>query len=204
LLALVRGTDDPAFRWFNAHLPEAIASLLGAILLFVLPTDWKRGEFSLTWRDAANIDWGTILLFGGGLALGELMFSTGLARWVGEGIAGQRQANTVLGLTMLFAALGTIMSETTSNTASAAMVVPVAIAVSQAAGVPPIQPVLAACLGSSLGFMLPVSTPPNAIVYGSGLVPVRQMIRHGLVLDLVGWAAVVAVVMWIVPRVVSP
>ena len=71
------------------------------------------------------------------------------------------------------------MSETTSNTASAAMVVPVGPAVSQAAGVPAIQPALAACLGASLGFMLPVSTPPNAIVYGSGLVPVRKMIRHG-------------------------
>ncbi len=102
------------------------------------------------------------------------MFSTGLATWMGEGIARELQADTVLGLTMLFAALGTIMSETTSNTASAAMVVPVAIAVSQAAGVPSIQPALAACLGASLGFMLPVSTPPNAIVYGSGLVPVRK------------------------------
>ena len=84
------------------------------------------------------------------MALGELMFSTGLAKWMGEGIARELQADTVLGLTMLFAALGTIMSETTSNTASAAMVVPVAIAVSQAAGVPPIQPALAACLGASL------------------------------------------------------
>jgi sodium-dependent dicarboxylate transporter 2/3/5 len=201
IIALARGADDPLFRWFNARVPEAMASLLGAILLFVLPTDLRRGEFTLSWRDAAKIDWGTILLFGGGLALGELMFSTGLAKWMGESIA-HGQADTVLGLTMLFAALGTIMSETTSNTASAAMVVPVAIAVSQAAGVPPIQPALAACLGASLGFMLPVSTPPNAIVYGSGLVPVRKMIRHGLMLDVVGWAAVVAVVMVVVPRVI--
>lgn len=204
VIALLRGSEDPAFRWFNQRLPEAMVALLGAILLFVLPTNLRRGEFTLSWREAVNIDWGTILLFGGGLALGELMFSTGLAKWIGEGVAQAMQADTVLGLTMLFAALGTIMSETTSNTASAAMVVPAAIAVAQAAGVPPMQPALAACLGSSLGFMLPVSTPPNAIVYGSGLVPVRKMIRHGLVLDVVGWAAVVAVVMWIVPRVVPP
>ena len=201
IVALTRGANDPLFRWLNEHMPEAIVSLFGAILLFLLPTDLRRGQFTLSWRDAANIDWGTILLFGGGLALGELMFSTGLAKWLGEGIAQGLHADTTLGLTMLFAALGTIMSETTSNTASAAMVVPVAIAVSQAADVPPIQPALAACLGSSLGFMLPVSTPPNAIVYGSGLVPVRKMIRHGLVLDVVGWAAVVVVVMWIVPLV---
>jgi sodium-dependent dicarboxylate transporter 2/3/5 len=199
IVALARGANDPCVRSLNERMPEAIISLFGAILLFLLPTNLRRGEFTLSWRDAANIDWGTILLFGGGLALGELMFSTGLAKWLGESIAHGLHADTTFGLTMLFAALGTIMSETTSNTASAAMVIPVAIAVSQAAGVPPIQPALAACLGSSLGFMLPVSTPPNAIVYGSGLVPVRKMIRHGLVLDVVGWGAVVAVVMWIVP-----
>ena len=201
IIAIARGTNDPVFRWFNEHLPEALAALLGGILLFVLPTDLRRGEFTLSWRDAANVDWGTILLFGGGLALGDLMFSTGVAKWMGEGIAHSLHANTVLGLTMLFAAVATIVSETTSNVASAAMVVPVAIAVSQAAGVPPIQPALAACLGSSLGFMLPVSTPPNAIVYASGLVPVRKMIRHGLMLDIVGWAGVVITAMWIVPRV---
>jgi len=202
IIALARGTNDPAFRWFNEHLPEAMAALLGGILLFLLPTDVRRGEFTLTWRDAANVDWGTILLFGGGLALGELMFSTGVAKWMGEGIAHSLRVDTVLGLTMLFAAVATVVSETTSNVASAAMVVPVAIAVSQAAGVPPLQPALAACLGASLGFMLPVSTPPNAIVYGSGLVPVRKMIRHGLMLDVVGWVAVVLTVMWIVPRAI--
>lgn len=203
IIALTRGTNDPLFRWFNQHLPEAMAALLGGILLFVLPVNLRSGDFTLSWRDAANVDWGTILLFGGGLAMGDLMFSTGVAKWMGEGIAHSLHANTVLGLTMLFAAVATIVSETTSNVASAAMVVPVAIAVSQAAGVPPLQPALAACLGASLGFMLPVSTPPNAIVYGSGLVPVRQMIRHGLMLDLVGWAAVVITVMWIVPRVMA-
>ncbi|HKQ37271.1 MAG TPA: SLC13 family permease [Verrucomicrobiae bacterium] len=201
IIALWRGANDPLFRWFNQHLPEAMAALLGGILLFLIPTNLRRGEFTLSWRDTANVDWGTILLFGGGLAMGDLMFSTGVAKWMGEGIAHSLHANTVLGLTMLFAAIATVVSETTSNVASAAMVVPVAIAVAQAAGVPPLQPALAACLASSLGFMLPVSTPPNAIVYGSGLVPVRQMIRHGLMLDVVGWAAVVMTVMWIVPRV---
>jgi Sodium:sulfate symporter transmembrane region len=101
VIALTHGADDPVFRWFNARLPEAMASLFGAILLFVLPTDWRRGQSTLSWRNAANIDWGTILLFGGGLALGELMFSTGLAKWMGAGIARELQADTVLGLMML-------------------------------------------------------------------------------------------------------
>ena len=81
------------------------------------------------------------------------------------------------------------------------MVVPVAIAVAQAAGVNPLQPALAACLGASMGFMLPVSTPPNAIVYGSGCVPLIKMVKYGLLLDLAGFVLIVLVVTWLVPWV---
>ena len=80
-----------------------------------------------------------------------------------------------------------VISEATSNTASANMVIPVVIAIAQAAGVSPLPPALGACLGASFGFMLPVSTPPNAIVYGSGLVPLPKMIRAGVLLDLGGF-----------------
>jgi sodium-dependent dicarboxylate transporter 2/3/5 len=94
-----------------------------------------------------------------------------------------------------------LLTETTSNTATANMIIPVAIAVSQAAGVSPLQPALAACLATSLAFVLPVSTPPNAVVYGSGCVPLTKMIRHGVVLDLVSIVGVVATVYWLVPLV---
>ena len=113
------------------------------------------------------------------------------------------QARTTLGLVMLFGAVAIVLSETTSNTASATMVVPVAIAVAQAAGVDPLPPALAACLAASMGFMLPVSTPPNAIVYGSGCIPLLKMARHGLVLDLAGFVVIVAVVTWLVPLVLK-
>jgi solute carrier family 13 (sodium-dependent dicarboxylate transporter), member 2/3/5 len=202
-IALFIGTQDPIFQWFNSHLPESTAALLGALLLFVLPTNFRQGQFTLTWREAKNIDWGVILLFGGGLALGDLMFSTGLAQWLGEGLARFFGAKSLFGVVALFAFLGMLTSNTTSNVASAAMTVPVAIAVAQGAGVPPLQPALAACLGSSLGNLLPVSTPPNAIVYGSGCIPLLQMVRFGLILDLFGIGAVVAVVMWLVPLVVE-
>ena len=199
VIAVAAGVNAPLFKALERHLPEAGAALLGATLLFVLPVNFRRGEFTIGWAQARRIDWGTILLFGGGLALGEAMFSTGLARWIGEGLAHSLNAQTTLGLTVLFAVIAVLLTETTSNTAAANMVVPVAIAVAQAAQVNPMPPALAACLGASLAFMLPVSTPPNAIVFGTGCVPLLKMVKHGLVLDLVGIVAIIAVCHWLVP-----
>jgi sodium-dependent dicarboxylate transporter 2/3/5 len=203
VVAVTAGVNAPLFKALERHLPEAGAALLGATLLFVLPVNFGRGEFTIGWAQARRIDWGTILLFGGGLALGEAMFSTGLARWIGEGLAQSLNAQTALGLTMLFAVIGVVLTETTSNTATANMVVPVAIAVAEAAQVNPVPPALAACLGASLAFMLPVSTPPNAIVFGTGCVPLLKMVKHGLVLDLFGIAAIIVVCYWWVPRVLG-
>jgi sodium-dependent dicarboxylate transporter 2/3/5 len=119
-------------------------------------------------------------------------------------LAGVFQTHSVIGLTLLFAAVGIIVSETTTNTASATMVVPIAIAVSQAAGVDPLKPALAACLGCSMGFLLPVSTGPNAMAYGTGCVPLRAMMRHGIWLDVVGWIVIVASVLLLGPTLPAP
>lgn len=194
-VSLFQGGQSETLRWLNSRLPESNVALLAAVALFAWPVNWREGEFTLAWRDAVKIDWGTIFLFAGGMALGEQMFGTGLARWVGDGLAGVFQAKSVLGLTVLFTGVALLTSEATSNTAAATMVVPVAIAVAQAAGVDPMQPALGACLGASMGFLLPVSTGPHAIVYGTGCVPLRQMIRHGALLDVVGFGVTVASVM---------
>ncbi len=201
IVAVAAGVNAPLFKGLERHLPEAAAALLGATLLFVLPVNFRRGEFTIGWAQARRIDWGTILLFGGGLAMGEAMFTTDLARWIGEGLAHSLNAHSALGLTMLFAVIGVLLTETTSNTATASMVVPVAIAVAEAAQVNPVPPAVAACLGASLAFMLPVSTPPNAIVFGTGCVPLLKMVRHGLVLDLFGIGAIILICHWWVPWV---
>jgi sodium-dependent dicarboxylate transporter 2/3/5 len=182
----------PVAEWLGARVPESMAALVAAILLFVLPTDLRNGEFTLTWDEAAKIDWGTILLFGGGLSLGTLMFDTGVARALGEAITSRTGATSLWSLTAVSVAIGIFLSETTSNTAAANMVIPVAIALAQSAGVSPLPPALGACLGASFGFMLPVSTPPNAIAYGSGLVPIPRMIRAGVVFDLLGFVIILA------------
>jgi sodium-dependent dicarboxylate transporter 2/3/5 len=198
-VAAIAGSEAPAAVWFADHLPESAVALLAAVLLFVLPVDLKRGEFTLSWERAVQIDWGTILLFGGGLALGRLTFDTGLAEQAGNELVALTGANDVWALTAVAIVMGVILSELSSNTASASAVIPIFIAVAVATGVSPVPPVLGAALGASFGFMLPISTPPNAIVYGSGLVPLREMVRSGIWLDVSG-----AVLIWVGLRVLVP
>jgi len=174
-------------QWLSIHLPESIVALIAAILLFMLPVNLPKGTFTLRWSEAVRIDWGTILLFGGGLTLGSLMFKTGVAQALGYGLTDQLGVNTLWLLTGLSIAMAIVISEAASNTASANMIIPVVIAIAQASGVSPVPPALGACLGASFGFMLPVSTPPNAIVYGSGLVPLPRMMRAGILFDIAGF-----------------
>jgi sodium-dependent dicarboxylate transporter 2/3/5 len=195
VLALTSLGETAFGKGFTAAVPESVAAMTGAILLFLLPVSWRARKFTLSWQQAVRIDWGIILLFGGGLTMGELAFSTGLAESMGRGITSWLPGETPVSLTIIFTAVAIVLSETASNTASANMIVPVAIAVSQAAGVSPIAPALGATLGASMGFMMPISTPPNAIVYSSGHVPITQMMRYGVVLDIVGFVVIVALVL---------
>jgi sodium-dependent dicarboxylate transporter 2/3/5 len=201
LLALFLGQAHWLTVKITTLFPESIAAMIGALLLFVLPISWRSRRFTLTWDEASNIDWGIILLFGGGLAMGGLADSTGLAdsfgRWVVSFVPDAGSA----GLTMVFTLVAILMSEAASNTAAATVVVPTAIAVATAAGVSPLEPALGATLGASMGFMMPISTPPNAIVYSSGYIPIGTMMRYGVVLDIVGYAVIVAAVLgfgWVV------
>ena len=200
VLAIVGLGQTPFANAYNAAVPESAAAMIGAVLLFVLPLQWRSRQFTLTWEEAVRIDWGIILLFGGGLAMGDLAFTTGLAESMGRGITSLLPVHSETALTVLFTAVAIVMSEAASNTASANMIVPVAIAVAQAAGVNPIQPALGATLGASMGFMMPISTPPNAIVYSSGHVPITAMMRHGIVLDIVGFVVIVALVLTVGAR----
>jgi len=199
LIAILSSTSSGLYDFYNSRIPEAAAAILAALLLFVLPVNWKQREFTLTWREAVRIDWGTILLFGGGLTLGSLMFSTGLAEKLGFWIISLTGASSLWAITLIAIITAVFISETTSNTASASMVVPVVIAIAQSAGVSPLPPALGATLGASFGFMLPVSTPPNAIVYSSGFIPITRMIKAGIGLDLLG-----ILVIWLGLRILSP
>jgi sodium-dependent dicarboxylate transporter 2/3/5 len=198
-LAVFRGASAPLTRMYGLRMPEAAAALIGASLLFILPVDWGKRRFTLSWQQAVRIDWGTLLLFGGGLSLGNLMFSTKLAEHVGQGLLRMSGAGSLWSITFAAVFIAIVASETTSNTAAANMVVPVIISLALAAGVNPVPPALGAILGCSWGFMLPVSTPPNAIVYGTGMVPIVKMMRAGLLFDILG-----GLVIWTALRLLLP
>jgi solute carrier family 13 (sodium-dependent dicarboxylate transporter), member 2/3/5 len=187
VIASWQGTESALFKFCENHLPEGVASLIAAVALFVLPLDWKQRRFTLSWAQAVKIDWGTILLFGGGLSLGGLMFSTGLAEALGKGILLLGGTSSVWTITAIAVFLAILITEMTSNTATANMLTPVMIAVAQGAGVSPLPPAIGVCLGASMAFMLPVSTPSNAIIYGSGMVPITAMVRAGVVLDILSF-----------------
>ena len=198
LLALVLGTDHPLVASVTASVPSAVAALVGVVLLFLLPNS-KTERTTITWRQAAQIDWGTILLFGGGLALGALAGATGLAQEVAVGITGLVDVSELVTLTFAAAIFTVILSEAMSNTAATNIAIPIVISMAQAVGINPVIPAVAAALAASVAAVLPVSTPPNAIVYASGRVTITEMMKYGLLMDVTAITLVPALVLLIAP-----
>lgn len=170
---------------------DASVALLGALAMGLVP-DGKGGHL-LDWDTAERIPWGTLVLFGGGIALASAFGTSGVSAWIAERLVLLRDLPLPL---MLFGlCLGvTLLSEIASNTATAALLMPILAAAAAAAGVDPLLFMLPAALAASLGFMLPVATAPNAIAYGTGHVDNRRMLREGWLMDVVGVAAVAGVV----------
>lgn len=194
---LFTGADGPLYKSLKSPLNEGVVAVLGAVLLFLLPGD--RDGRAITWKEAAHIDWGVILLYGGGFALGALADETGLAEAIGKALCYYLPVTGDFAMLAFGTTIAVLVSEATSNTASAQIIVPVVIQMARAAGIDPLVPALGATFGASLGFMLPVSTPCNAIVYGSGYIPLTRMIRYGLLLDVAGVVVVVTMLKFLLP-----
>jgi len=169
----------------GASLSDAGIGLIGGLLLFLLPVDWRQGRFVLNWEWAARIPWGVLILFGGGLSLAAGFDSTGLSAWLAGRVQLLGDAPLLL-LVLAVTALIIFLTELTSNTATAAMSMPLLAAVADGIGHNPLLLLVPAALAASSAFMLPVATPPNAIVFGSGYVTIPQMARSGFVLNLTG------------------
>ena len=167
------------------NLSDAGIAMTGALLLFLLPVDLKRGRFLLSWKEAVGIRWDVLILFGGGLALATAIGGSDLAAWVGNQLT-ELQTLPFFLLLLVIGMLIVFVGELASNTAMAAVFLPIAGATAIGMGEPAILLTLPVALFATLGFMLPVATPPNAIVFGSGLLEMRHMLRAGVILDIVG------------------
>ncbi len=195
------------FRPLLAELPGLSAlsdqgiAIAAAIVLFVIPTS-KKGEFVMDWETALRLPWGILILFGGGLALAAAVSDTGLAQAIGQQLAGIGALNIAL-LVIAVATLIIFLTELTSNLATTATFLPVVATIAAQAGQDPLLLAVPAALAASCAFMLPVATPPNAIVYGSGKITIPQMSRAGLALNLLGVMLVSLLSLFLVPLVLG-
>ncbi len=201
LFAVVLWVSNPFWELF---LPEAVAAtlswvdeytigLLVGLLGFIIPVNIREGRFLLDWRDTKFVDWGTLVLFGGGIALSDAIFRTGLASWIATSAVGAMGTPSTLMLMIVIVLLVDFLTEITSNTAVTGMFVPIVISIALRVGDNPTTLTVVTAVAASMAFMLPVATPPNALVFGTGYVRIKDMVRNGFILDILGWIATVGI-----------
>jgi sodium-dependent dicarboxylate transporter 2/3/5 len=198
----------PGLQTFMPELRDSTIAMAGAMALFLLPAGRAaaRGgagnRFLLEWPQAKRIPWGVLVLFGGGLSLARAMDRSGLAAYIGGTVAGLEGVPTLV-IVGTVALLFVFLTEVTSNTATATMAMPVMAGAALGLGLPPLLLMTTAALVSSMAFMLPVATPPNAIVFGSEHLTIPIMARAGFILNLLSVAVVTAAATWLVPLVLA-
>ncbi len=190
LLGLVRTRPDGTVQEL---LNDSVVAMTAGLLLFVIPVDVKRQVFALDWRDCKRLSYGTLLLFGGGLALASAISSTGLDKTIGQAVAGLGGLHPFV-LVLVVCALVVFLSELVSNTALTATLLPIMGSAAVALKADPTTVLLATALAASAAFMMPAGTPPSAITFSSGYYRIGQMARAGVVLNLVSIALIACLV----------
>jgi sodium-dependent dicarboxylate transporter 2/3/5 len=190
----------PGIQTFAPWVRDSTIAMGAAVLLFLLPVDFRKGTFVLDWPAARRIPWGVLVLFGGGLSLARAMDRSGLAEWIGSGVAALETLRPAL-VIVLVGALFVYLTEVTSNTATSTMAMPVMAGAALGLGMEPITLMTTAALAASMAFMLPVATPPNAIVFGSGYLTIPQMVRAGFWMNLIAILIILLVGVVLVPPV---
>ncbi|MDA1064438.1 MAG: DASS family sodium-coupled anion symporter, partial [Proteobacteria bacterium] len=181
-------------------LEDSVIAMLGAIALFLVPSGEKSDPLLIRWKYAEQLPWGVLILFGGGLALAGAVSRTGLAEWLGVSLQAVGTL-PLLAIVLIATTLIIFLTELTSNVATAATFLPVVGAVAIEAGIDPIVLTVPVTFAASCAFMLPIATPPNAIVFGSGLLTIPKMMKVGFVLNLAGIVVITVAAMTLAPRV---
>lgn len=179
------------------QLSDTIISLIGAISMFAIPMNFKKGDFVLHWNDTSKLAWGILLLFGGGLALAKGMASSGLVAVITEGIKSGGFSPMIV--VCLLIVLMLFMTELMSNVALVAVLAPVVAGIAIGLNIPILNVLIPVTMASSCAFMLPMATPPNAIVFASGYVKVSEMARAGIILNLLAVGLLILYYLFVVP-----
>jgi solute carrier family 13 (sodium-dependent dicarboxylate transporter), member 2/3/5 len=200
LLTAAAWVTQPLLARLAPFLSDTTIAIAGALALFAIPIDVRRGEFVMSWKATDEVPWGVLLLFGGGLSLAGTIERHGLSTYLGS-LAGGLEGFPML-LVLAVVCFGILLlTELTSNTATAATFLPITGALALSLGQNPLLFLIPTALAANCSYMLPVGTPPNAIVYGSGRVPLPEMARVGLLLNVVLVPLVVSVVLLLGPVV---
>ena len=181
--------------WLN--LSDSGIAIIALVLLFIIPVNLKKLEFMMTWHDMRRLPWDVLILFGGGLSLASMIRRTGLAEWIASSMDFLGSMPPLLAVGIVVCVI-IFLTEVTSNTATTAAFLPPLGALAVSLGMTPEMLAIPAAIAASCAFMLPVATPPNAIVYGSGMLSIRQMIRSGMILNVIGIVIITLLCDWLV------
>lgn len=184
--------------YVSENINDAIIAMTFAIILFIIPSINKKGDHLLDWDTAVKLPWGILLLFGGGLAIAAGFVQSGLSEWIGNQLTALQGVSMIV-ILLVVATLVIFLTELTSNTATAAMMYPIMAALALALNIHPFSVMITAAVAASCAFMLPVATPPNAVVFGSGYLRIPDMARAGFLLNVIGIILVTLAVYFYLP-----
>lgn len=187
-------------EYVSPAIDDTMIAITGALVLFLIPSFQYQGVKLMNWETAKNVPWGILLLFGGGLAIAGGFGATGLDVWIGEQLTVLQGVQFIV-IIAVVSLVVVFLTEITSNTASATMLMPVMAALSAAVDVHPFAVMVPAAVAASCAFMLPVATPPNAVVFGSGYLKMIDMVRAGIWMNIAATIALVAFVILLLPLV---
>ena len=191
--------------WLNEVMPalslsDTTIAMLAMLSFFIIPVSIKKLQFLMSWQDMRRLPWDVLLLFGGGLSLAAMIRRTGLAEWIAGMLDILGSMPSILAIALVVTVI-IFLTEVTSNTATTAAFLPPLGALAVSLNMPPEMLAIPAAIAASCAFMLPVATPPNAIVYGAGMMSIRQMMRSGLILNLAGIVIITLLCEWFVAKV---
>ena len=189
----------PGIQTFFPMVGDATIVMTAAIVAFCVPLSLRKLEFALDWETGRDIRWGILILFGGGLSLAAAFQTSGLASWIANGVT-RFEWLPEWGIILVSTSMIIFLTELTSNTATATLIMPLYASIAMGLSIHPYVLMASGAIAAEMAFMLPVATPPNAIVFGSGMLTIPKMVRVGFVMNIIGIVVTMLAAFFLIPR----